>query len=274
MLLFADTGAADKEVVARLGGCGRAQQRGLASDLRRQGVAVSSGASPYIDPSFASIGLAAVGTDVFSLGVVLLEVLLGRSAHCRNGHLDADPTQTRRPRPKKLWAAFREKLALADRQGTSPASQAIKRMLPIPEWGAESLQAAADLLPEMLEIEVRSAQADHSLMAAQAAHSLMAVVPPPRQDQVPSRPALSEVMDRLEVAVALQAAHAASGGSRERVCVICMDAQVDARMRPCQHAVLCSGCASFCVGRGERCPICRGVVQGYDVGDFQSTFAF
>mmetsp|Transcript_64787 Transcript_64787/g.211130 ORF Transcript_64787/g.211130 Transcript_64787/m.211130 type:complete len:91 (-) Transcript_64787:236-508(-) len=87
----------------------------------------------------------------------------------------------------------------------------------------------------------------------------------------PHRPAPDAIITRLEAAWALQ--EAARQAPRQRICVICMDAEVDAKLRPCSHAALCRGCASVCVGRGERCPICRTHVTGFVTGDFEQTFA-
>lgn len=287
ILLFTPAdGDGNSVFTARLGGCGRVRQSAEHVGFHREGsvdwrcsnhASASPSAEPYMDPFYALTGLVSEASDVFSLGVVLLEVLLGRSAQPCVGEQITEIqtsdmlTQTRRLRPKHLWIQFHERLSRGS--GDFDAAEAILQMLPLQEWGKESLHMASLLLARMLEVEVQAWQPSQSLAPFW--------VPPPSErhtlnfnlpQQPPSRPKIPEVAERLEMAAALQVT-TLPDEQRERVCVICMDAPVDTKMRPCQHAALCRDCASICVGRREPCPICRGLVQGFDVGDFQSTFA-
>jgi len=60
----------------------------------------------------------------------------------------------------------------------------------------------------------------------------------------------------------------------ERVCVICFEAGITARLRPCFHAMTCADCAAGLLERDRaECPICRCQVTGFDRGEFDSTFA-
>ena len=45
------------------------------------------------------------------------------------------------------------------------------------------------------------------------------------------------------------------------------------RFRPCFHSLVCGACAGILQRRGDRCPICRETVRGYDVGAFAATYA-
>ena len=60
----------------------------------------------------------------------------------------------------------------------------------------------------------------------------------------------------------------------ERECMVCMDAPINTRFRPCYHAVVCEECAVELVSRRERaeCPVCKGHFLSYDKGKFNATY--
>lgn len=259
------------DIEVRLGGCGRVCQEDI-SHARL--VEASPNAQPYTDPLCLLTGRTSWTSDVFSLGVVLLEVLLGKSAAPARGAEDMGAAiHTRGPRPRPLWLQFRQSLDAAQGQGSgdSPASaasnaaDAVLHMIPRLEWNREALLVAAKCLVAMLKVSVSDAINRPSLAVAPAPDAL--------ERCLPARPTAIEVLEHLEAARSLQGA-SAGNAERERICVVCMDAQVDARFSPCQHAALCTDCASIFVARSERCPICRCPVDGFDMGDFQKTFAF
>lgn len=277
VLLFQDVsgdgGDPNADMVAQLSLSGRVQlQYQPVGGAVRECLAAASGkAEPYLDPVSALSGHSSTASDIFSLGVVFLEVLLGRSA--ASASLDPDVAgplaQTRRLRPKHLWAQFREKLV--GQTGEHPEASAILQMLPLMTWGEETLQMLAPLVARMLTVSTELPQETQLLAPPPPLETLQA----PTWPAVPSRPSALEVAEGLDVALALQAAAAVDDeDQRERICVVCMDAPVDARLQPCLHAALCATCASLFVAQRHTCPICRGAVQGFERGEFQKTFAF
>jgi len=61
---------------------------------------------------------------------------------------------------------------------------------------------------------------------------------------------------------------------RERACVICLSCPPRTRLLPCMHSVVCEADARLLMLHGRRqCPVCRVRVDGFNVGDFDATFA-
>ena len=56
-------------------------------------------------------------------------------------------------------------------------------------------------------------------------------------------------------------------------CEVCMAAPRGTRLRPCCHALHCAPCAAELVRRGDGCPACRAVVERYEEGAFDATYA-
>ena len=47
-------------------------------------------------------------------------------------------------------------------------------------------------------------------------------------------------------------------------CSVCLVAQVEAMLRPCNHARFCAECAGAVVAAGTWCPVCRVAVRGWE----------
>merc|ERR1719444_125297 len=93
-------------------------------------------------------------------------------------------------------------------------------------WGEETLQMLAPLVARMLTVSTELPQETQLLAPPPPLETLQA----PTWPAVPSRPSALEVAEGLDVALALQAAAAVDDeDQRERICVVCMDAPVDAR---------------------------------------------
>ncbi len=64
-------------------------------------------------------------------------------------------------------------------------------------------------------------------------------------------------------------ASAAAASALTVECVVCLDAPVRSRLRPCCHMVMCAPCARGVVARERRCPACRAVVERSEEGVFE-----
>lgn len=249
--------------VPRLGGCWGVHEENDAASGVVPSAFLSAGAHPYLDPVMLTTGCRSCrGSDMFALGVAVLELLLGRSDKAGQSELAQDDgtcpevTQTRRLRPVPLWQQFLRALPAASAAPSdSAAADALRRLLPHHTWHQEVLLEVAPLVARMLEVQCATS-------VTQSEDELFLAV---------QRPAVSEVIACLELARVQH--EAMQVPQRERVCLICMDAEVDARLRPCSHAALCRGCASMCMDRREKCPICRGPITGFDHGAFDQTYA-
>ena len=54
-------------------------------------------------------------------------------------------------------------------------------------------------------------------------------------------------------------------------CILCMSHSRRTRLWPCCHVVYCEECAEEAARRRMPCPMYRGPVQRYNVGDFNTT---
>ena len=243
----------DGTTAARLGGCGSVREAGSVPPVAcRASPATLMAASPYADPLHLLTGHFAAASDVFSLGVVLLEALLGRSAAPPR----EDPESTAAgaegsQRSPPLWQEFRQRLpirhqAMRATVFAGAAAHVVQEQAPRGgEWKAEVLLEAVELVGEMLELRL-----------------------PEGGGHLPDRPPAESVAGRLEAALVAQSVVS----PRQRLCVICMDSPANTRVVPCQHSAHCQSCAAQCMGRQEPCPICRGAVHGFETGSFQATF--
>mmetsp|Transcript_21605 Transcript_21605/g.46201 ORF Transcript_21605/g.46201 Transcript_21605/m.46201 type:complete len:546 (+) Transcript_21605:193-1830(+) len=266
--------------VARLGGCGTVREESQPGNVRENSRITSVGCQPYLDPwTLSTKRPPSRLSDMFAMGVVLLELMVGRPADFSRVFKDrpTDATQTRRLRPKKLWQQFDEVARRQqDRDGNFPGGEsqmraavleALRKMLPKEEWANDAAEELGLLLLELFETKP-SANGQH------LQSTIPYAVPPEEVERsnVPPRPMTHEVLERLEEARALQEASRAA--PRERICVICMDEQVNSKLRPCNHAVLCVNCAKLCIREREKCPICRSSILRFERGTFEQTFAF
>lgn len=263
--LYADSGG--EGILSKLGDCGMLCDM---SDQSSTANGVEAARPPYADPWYLISGRISTASDIFSLGVVVLEVLLGRSAAQlaepgagADKQLRAGPqeiasrdaelsiVQTRRPRPRPLWQQFDQQVPHGP-EASKAAAELVFSTRPRPDWSKRALALSSGLVLEMLRLSEGGIT-----------------------NEPPERPTAAFVAEQLEVATALQCVGATLEGARqprERTCTVCMDALIDTQLTPCRHSVACEACAAVFVGRAERCPICRVQVQGYVQGDFESTF--
>mmetsp|Transcript_8193 Transcript_8193/g.23088 ORF Transcript_8193/g.23088 Transcript_8193/m.23088 type:complete len:448 (-) Transcript_8193:56-1399(-) len=245
VLLF--EGDNDVGTVAKLGGCGWVRR---VDDEGANALADTIVGDPeYMDPALLLRGPCTQASDVFSLGVVALEVLLGRPAvqpsemdiECL---LDLDqppPTATRRPRSQHFWLQFCHQLSSRLESPGHAAAALVQKLRPRPDWSRDALLIASGFLVEAL------------------------------QEDAAMRPRAAEAADSLAAAWLLQSTHVAE--PRRRTCVVCMDAQINTELHPCRHSALCDSCAAPFVGNRMPCPICRKAVCSYSMGNFDSTFS-
>lgn len=311
VLLFAADGAGG--LVARVACVGDAMAAGGAQESSQvphpEDIAVLNEKSiPYMDPRRLRGAPPDQSADVFAVGALLVEALLGRPVSIPAQAEQGDATHTRRPRPKQVWAQYLQALEEARQPGAAgwpgdlrtfveEALSIVGSKMPSDEVACENVDVALEAEPlwdpevlrdvATLAVELLQAGPEGS---EHAARGMRPAAPSLRGPS--SRPSMREVQQRLQAALASQeagdearraaeqdaaaaaAAAAAQGeATRDRVCVICMDAQVQVRLRPCKHAALCQDCAAICVARGEPCPICRQTAQGFDLGQFLRTFA-
>ena len=59
-----------------------------------------------------------------------------------------------------------------------------------------------------------------------------------------------------------------------RYCVICLENYRETRLHPCQHAVLCTKCATGLCKQSMGCPLCGAAIEHVEFGKFDNTFAF
>eukprot|EP00198_Chlamydomonas_reinhardtii_P008841 XP_001698178.1 predicted protein [Chlamydomonas reinhardtii] len=52
----------------------------------------------------------------------------------------------------------------------------------------------------------------------------------------------------------------------QKLCMVCMDAERECRLRPCMHAALCVECAEGLMARGYSCPICSCKIEQSPLG--------
>mmetsp|Transcript_81415 Transcript_81415/g.220576 ORF Transcript_81415/g.220576 Transcript_81415/m.220576 type:complete len:491 (-) Transcript_81415:102-1574(-) len=245
------------EQVAKLGGCGWVD---VAETAGRAGLPQEVvGVPPYIDPMYLSSGKCWPASDVFSLGVVALEVLLARPAAqpaargVPGGGESADQDQgvdcTRRPREEPIWAPF-DGLRFDGPQAAGEAAAAlVLRGRPRPDWNEQALEGAAQMVTSMLCVG--------------PLHEVVPAASPP-----PGRPTAWEAAGCFEVAGVMQE----DPERGERTCVVCLAERVDTQLRPCRHSCLCEGCARQMTANHRGCPICRHPVTTYQLGDFNATF--
>lgn len=265
-------GDADWEggVKAKLGDCGFVNESDVCGG---QSSGEIVGTPIYADPIHLFTGRYFKASDIFSLGVVVLEVLLGRSAAQlgepgarSDQHLGAvaghpktlaaaatdEDLGTRRPRAPPLWLQFDQQVPKGP-EAASAAADLVLSARPRPDWSKKALSTATGLVLEMLKVN----DADRNGSG------------PPS-----GRPMAGAVVEELEVATALQdcCADPVSEPRRERICIVCMDQPIDTQLLPCGHSALCQACAAVFVGREEKCPICRRKARAFKEGDYLSTF--
>jgi len=195
------------------------------------------GTASYLDPEAVASGCCTQKSDIFSLGVVMLEVLLRRSVtELPSG---AGP----------LWRQLHDAAPLTCDGTVASVAPAVAFACGAGashSWNANALEATVRLVMEATLAVTHSGDSE--------------------------RPEAFAVVERLESAKALQESPPSADGADpgSRVCTICFEEQVQTRFRPCFHALACETCAELFINTG--CPMCRGAVESFDIGQFESTF--
>lgn len=205
-------------------------------------VATIAGTASYLDPQAVAAGCCSQKSDVFSLGVVMLEVLLGRSV-----------TELP-PDSKALWQQLRDALPLAENGAAARVSAAVVFAVGAGashSWNDRALEVAVKLVMEATQDTTT-------------------------QVEEVDRPTATVVVERLQAAERLQLlpppldAASPCRNPSDRVCTICFEEQIEARFRPCCHSLACRSCAALFVHL--ECPMCRAAVDSFEIGQFESTF--
>lgn len=200
------------------------------------------GTASYMDPDAIAAGCCSQRSDVFSFGVVMLEVLLRRSV-----------TELP-PGSRPLWRQLREALPLASSGVVASIAAVVAFACGAGAsdcWNGKALEATAALILEATREsatqpgEVRRPDVAAIVERLQAAEQLQ-LFPPPVEETTPDE------------------------GMELRTCTICFENQIEARFRPCCHAVACEACAELFLD--NECPVCRGAIESFDIGQFESTF--
>lgn len=226
IFLFA-TGVDGCSQRAQLGDYGQALK--LPSSSRHASLV---GTPAYMDPEAIAAGFCTFSSDIFSFGVVMLEVLLGRSV--------TELRQDARP----LWNQFNEALCTLQNGKVSALRSAlafIQNAGANSDWSLQTMEILASLVMECIS-----------------------------QDSTAVKPHASAVVEHLEMAGAAQASPQLVGYGAVRTCTICFEQEINARLQPCCHAVTCSSCAPLFLQ--SDCPLCRCFVENFEIGHFESTY--
>ncbi|GMH46665.1 hypothetical protein TrVE_jg3223 [Triparma verrucosa] len=179
------------------------------------------GSPGYVDPRYVETLELSEASDVFSFGVVMLEVLTGKPA--------VDRTQ----RPPPLYVRARRFTSWSEHADTDIDRGA--------EGASEGLERLGELAKRCISNETED------------------------------RPTAGAVMTEIEGLMTPQALPVPE--ARVRECQVCFDAEPNARLTPCQHAVVCVTCAAELKRRRQGCPICRVQIRSFDEGTWENTFA-
>eukprot|EP00658_Telonema_sp_P-2_P054715 TRINITY_DN43523_c0_g1_i2.p1 TRINITY_DN43523_c0_g1~~TRINITY_DN43523_c0_g1_i2.p1 ORF type:complete len:563 (+),score=123.82 TRINITY_DN43523_c0_g1_i2:255-1943(+) len=196
-----------------------------------------AGTPGYIDPEFASTMSYGEWSDIFGLGVVLLEIVTGQRAmlpggktlltQCEDVCDDVDDKQRQgigaETNPLLLSATL-----LADSRGHWPLPAAATAL----KLGLRCCYRRSKQRPSLLEI-------------TQVLYDLL------RLD-----PVNSEETDQMRV---------------HDKCVSCLQQPKAARLYPCMHAVTCATCAKKLCETELGCPVCGTIVSSYVEGEFMQT---
>ncbi|KJE97706.1 hypothetical protein CAOG_07810 [Capsaspora owczarzaki ATCC 30864] len=190
------------------------------------------GTLAYICPEYLTYGRVSRRTDVFSYGVILLELLTGRVADA-NLRVDA----------RRQWKLHRSLEAMLDpKLGQLSANQSSVALA--------TARVAMDCVDESrLDRPPFKSLVHFFSQVVESGHANGA-------DLISATTCPTQSLEEL----------------RRRECVVCCDAPTNAQLRPCRHAATCEACAQELLDRHEACPVCRCLVQSYIIGDFQHTF--
>jgi hypothetical protein len=191
-----------------------------------------AGTAGYTEKSYLLTGQFTAGCDVFSLGVVFLELLTG------------DAAMDSKKRPPLLYERVAARLphdatAVADRVAGWQAP-AVGQFAGVAK---DCISREASGRPTCEEVVTRLSRlvVGHEGAAASGRREGAAG----RREQEPTA---------------------------AKECLICMDATRRTRLRPCCHVVFCEGCAEQARIKKQHCPMCDSHVEDYDVGDFNITY--
>lgn len=191
------------------------------------------GTAAYVCVEYLKHGIVSKKTDVFSFGIVLLELITGTRAENRL-----------REQVKEEWASEGSIKELLD-----------KSLAPWSEFEiniANQITAAAiDCVDELRSKRPSFSQLVEFLKLA--------------SDSTPATGA-KQMNDALNVKMSLKEVAA-------RECIICCSAPITCQFIKCFHSATCVDCSKFIVENDEPCPVCRCVVESYVTGSFDKTFS-
>jgi len=239
ILLFPATG---DSVVAKLGDSGWAREVG--------GATVSCvGTAAYLDPEALALGCCSAASDLFSFGVVVLEVLLRRSV-----------TEPRFGDVRPLWRQLNEALPRVCEGLSSVAAAAVayvRASISMEGWHLQALESVVMLVVDLLKESVTQPRAVDRPSAAATLSRLQLARDLLLQQPLAQAPPIEQAAPLLADA--------------ERCCSVCLELPITVRLRPCCHSPLCVECAPGFIG--GLCPLCRCEVTSFETGMFEATFA-
>ncbi|XP_004342432.1 hypothetical protein CAOG_08263 [Capsaspora owczarzaki ATCC 30864] len=238
------------------------------------------GTPQYICPQYRDEGKVSIKTDVYSYGMILLELLTGqqpgsvltsavKTALSTHGQFDSELDAS------ITWSAA-DKLA-----ATEVAKLALACLKPDrhdrPTFGQIPAQLKGD--PDQVEATEESPHGDRECMLCYNAPTTAKLMPCchacvcvacaqemiRRQDKcmvcrvVPTS-YLKGSFDQTFVQVS------------DRECMLCYNAPTTAKLMPCCHACVCVACAQEMIRRQDKCMICRVIPTAYLPGTFNQTF--
>lgn len=207
------------------------------------------GTPSYLDPEASARGACSRSSDIFSFGVILLEVLLCRSV-----------TEIRRD-TRPLWKQLNEALPLVSMGQPAVIAAAVAFIRGAGagnNWQVQALEAACILTVDALKESFSQPRSVDRPSAAAVSQRLQEILT--FQSNPPENQALAPCPEMNE-----------SSHCSERICTICFEDPVTVRFQPCCHSIVCAGCAPSFVH--SICPLCRCEVESFELGQFETTYA-
>ncbi|KJE94684.1 TKL/IRAK protein kinase, variant 1 [Capsaspora owczarzaki ATCC 30864] len=260
------------------------------------------GTRQYICPQYRDEGKVSIKTDVYSYGMILLELLTGKQpgielagavkrALKKQGQIDSElDASIVWGAPDKLAATAVAEIAVAclepDRIDRPTFGQILKGFGQSGEDQGNALARAAmpqnarmehhrALIKEQLQHHLDSGLvSSHMEPQSQLAEVSAAEVSRLSHRHSTIKEQLAPIADSIVVSTSEQSQLAAPELSPDidRECLLCFSAPTTAKLIPCCHACVCVGCADLMIERQDKCMICRVIPTSYLQGIFNQTF--